>query len=320
MRNWTKPADSGQPETVGVLLFEQFSNQCLANAVEPLRAVNEILGRDHYRWRYLSIDTGPVASSSGLPVLPSGQLAQDPGGDYLFVLPSHGVRALATPRTLAGLRGAAARYATLVGMDTGSWLLAAAGLLDGHRATIHGFELAAFAETFDQVEVAGDRYVIDGKVVTGGGAMATFDLMLELIGRTHGDAMRLEVAAYFLSHGTTSVASAQLRRSGTALVDDCVALMSAQVETPLSIPELAEQLGTYQKRLTRAFQRQFGAPPQTVYKRLRLAAARRYAEQSGFSMAEIALRCGYQNPAAMTRAFVQEFGVPPTALRKAATH
>ena len=84
MRNWTNPAVA--PQEVAVLLFPRFSNLCLANAVEPLRAANEILMREAYRWRFVTLDGETVESSSGLPVLPHGPLRDHPGGDHLVVL------------------------------------------------------------------------------------------------------------------------------------------------------------------------------------------------------------------------------------------
>ena len=85
------------PAQIGVLLFERFSNHCLANAVEPLRAANTLSRRRLYAWRFLTPDGRPVTSSGGMPVLPEMRLADHPGGACLLVLPSYGFRALLTP-------------------------------------------------------------------------------------------------------------------------------------------------------------------------------------------------------------------------------
>jgi AraC family transcriptional regulator, carnitine catabolism transcriptional activator len=112
-------------------LFDRFSNHCLANAIEPLRAANTFAGRTLYRWSFLSLDGAQVTSSSGLPVQPDTTLARHPGGDYLFLMPSYGFRDQAGPATARALRSAARRFGALVGMDTGAWLLAAAGFSRG---------------------------------------------------------------------------------------------------------------------------------------------------------------------------------------------
>lgn len=305
------------PQTIQVLLFEQFSNYCLANAIEPLRAANTLSGRTLYKWEFATIDGGPVNSSSGLPVLPAQKLSEATGGDFLFVMPSYGVRGHATPKTARALQAAANRFAHIAGFDTGSWLMAAADLLNGHSATIHWDELTAFEETFPQVTVTTDRFIRDGRFLTCGGATTAFDLVLDLLRQTHGEALHLEVASLFLHMDATEPRLAGATRGRHHLADRATALMRQSLEQPLTMPQIATELGITQRKLEKTFQVRFGASPRTVYKRLRLLAARRYVENADYPIAEIALRCGYQNAAAMTRAFVGEFDITPIGLRQA---
>lgn len=313
MRNWCAPPS--EPQEVAVLLFPQFSNHCLANAIEPLRAVNELLMREVYRWSFVTLDGTGVESSSGLPVTPNTRLRDHPGGAFLFVLSSGGVRRFATDATARALTSAASRFDCIVGMDTGAWLMARAGLLDGATATIHWDEFTAFSEAFSEIEVVTGRFVRDAARITCGGAMTAFDLALDLIRRAHGEALRLEVSAYFLHQSAEQPGDRALRARASTLVEAGIALMSANLEKPLKIGTVAARLGTTQRTLARAFRADLGAPPKTAYKRLRLTAARRYAQQSGYSIAEIALRCGYTDAASMTRAFVEQFGQPPSVFR-----
>ena len=150
------------PRRIGVLLFPSFSNHCLANAVEPLRGANTLSRRALYDWKFLGLDTAGVASSSGLIVQPQARLTDHPGGDALLVMPSYDFQRHATPDAQRALRAAAARFRCVAGLDTGSWLMAAAGLLDGRRATIHWDEMDSLAEAFPQVSVTPERFVIDG--------------------------------------------------------------------------------------------------------------------------------------------------------------
>lgn len=313
MRNWQINAVG--TEEVAVLLFPRFSNHCLANAVEPLRAANDFLMREAYLWEYTTLDGTPVASSSGLPVLPHRCLQDHPGGEFLFVASSYDVRSYATPATSRALNEAARRYRHIVGLDTGAWLMAHAGLLDGAQATVHWDELVAFSETFVDVDAVEAKYVIGRNVMTCGGAMTAFDLVLELIGRRHGEALKLEVASLFQHHSTVPIQHQLYGDRVSPLVSEALALMSANIETPLQIADLAARVQTTQRALNRAFHAELGAPPQTVYKRLRVAMARRYAQQSSHSIAEIAVRCGYRNAAAMTRAFGEQYQMSPSALR-----
>jgi transcriptional regulator GlxA family with amidase domain len=297
-----------RPREIGVLLFDRFSNLCLANAIEPLRAANTLSGRDLYRWSFLSVDGAGVVSSSGLPVQPDMPLSRHPGGDYLFVMPSYGFREHAGARTSRALRSAAARFGDLVGMDTGAWLLAAAGLLSGRRATIHWDEMVAFAEHFPDIDVREDRYVIDRNRITCGGVTTTFDLILDLIEAHHGAMLRLQVAALFLHNDRPLAGRVALPRTGRPVVDTALSVMRRNIEAPLPVSAVAKAAGVSQRSLGAAFRDTLALSPQAVYRSLRLREARRLAEGTRMSVAEIAGRCGYADPSALTRAFRAEFG------------
>jgi AraC family carnitine catabolism transcriptional activator len=94
-----------------------------------------------------------------------------------------------------------------------------------------------------------------------------------------------------------------------------VAVMQENLETPLSIGEIARRVGRRQKELEARMKAELGATPQAVYRRLRLILARKLVIETDHSISEIAFRTGYQDPAAMTRAFKAEFGLAPRSLR-----
>lgn len=298
---------------IGVLLFDGFSNHCLANTVEPLRAANTLAGRRVYDWQFLSLGPGAVTSSSGLQVAPHGVL-HEASGEMLMVMPSYGFQTHGGWPTQAGLRAAAGRFGTLAGLDTGSWLLALAGLLDGHRATIHWEELTRFAERFPEVDTCRERFVIDRDRITCSGAMAAFDLVTHLIGRDHGQALALEVAQMFM---TRDSARSHIGGAGSASrdVNAALALMQEHLEAPLPIPEIARRVGRSQKMLEARMGSDLGAGPARVYRRLRLNLARKLVAETDLTVSEIALRAGYENPSALTRAFRAEFNTTPRALR-----
>ena len=302
-----------------ILLFDRFSNHCLANTVEPLRAANELAPGNLYAWRYLTIDGRSVRSSSGLSVEPEAALRDGASGDYLLLLPSYGFRQLATPTCLSAIRAAAPHYGALIGLDTGSWLLAEAGLLAGRSATIHWHELDGFSERFPEVEVRRERYVVDGDRITCGGAMATFDLVTRLIAEHHGEALRLEVDHMFMHEGTVGHAPGGWPTAKSGTVQRAVGLMRAHLENPLTVDAIAKRTGRTQRGLEQLFRRELGASPRTVYRRIRLLAVRKLVEETELPVAEIAVRCGYANPSAMTRAFKAEFGAAPRAARSGDT-
>ncbi|WP_305986130.1 GlxA family transcriptional regulator [Roseibium sp. MMSF_3544] len=307
---------SGSLQTISVLLFENFSNHCLANTIEPFRAANTIARRELYSWQHASLTGGTVKSSSGLPVETLSMSDLGAKGDYLIVMPSYGFSSLASPKMNQTLRAARKRFATIIGMDTGAWLLAKAGLLDGRRATIHWDEFTNFLEAFPAVDVVEDRYVIEEDLATCGGASTAFELTLELIRRKHSPMFALEIAALFMHGDKLEMHDPLQRRTTDALVRSATALMRKSLETPLPIPELARQLRSDQRTLEDRFQRQMNMTPRKVYKGIRLREARRLVELTNLSVAEIAERCGYRNTSAMIRAFRQEFGFAPGHYRR----
>ncbi|WP_289041577.1 helix-turn-helix domain-containing protein [uncultured Aliiroseovarius sp.] len=315
MQYWSK--STRQTRKIGFLLFDRFSNMALANLLEPLRATNTLLGRQAFEWQICTPDNGVVHSSSGLPVMPTTRLGDLGRGDYLCAVSSYGHRSLATPATAKTLRALSDRFDTMVGVDTGAWLLAAAGLLDGHRATIH-FDLQdAFGERFPMIDVERARWVRDGSRITCSGGMAAFELTCDLIGADHGAALLLEITRLFMSDSATAP-QAMARVRGDRRVDACLREMEANIEAPIPLPVLARQVGCRQRDLEQRFQKHFGATPQKVYRRLRLNAARRMLESGGLSIAEVALRAGYGDASAFSRAFRTEFGLTPRDVARGA--
>lgn len=312
MPDWTKPTSRGY--TVGVLLFERFSMHCLANTVEPLRAANGLLGREVYRWDVLTLDGAAVTSSSGFTIRPKRRLSDAAGGDLLVLLPGYDARAHATAGCSRALRAAARRFPTFVGFDMGSWLLAEAGLLDGHEATIHFEELDAFAERYPEVRACRRRWVRDRNLWTAGGAMAAYELVVDWLAEVHGAALSLEIASIFM-HPDAEAPRQDLPGRSDRYVARALSEMAANIETPLGIPELARSAGCPQRELERRFSKVLGATPRRVYARLRLNTARRLLADGGRQVAEVALRCGYADSSAFSRAFRREFGAAPRDFR-----
>jgi transcriptional regulator GlxA family with amidase domain len=315
---WMK--DHAALQQIDLLLFDDFSGHCLANTVEPMRAANTLAGREIYAWRFLTLDGAPVVSSAGMEVNPHGALSGCQG-DMLVAMPSYRYRHFADGASNRALRAAALHYTIMAGFDAGAWLLASANLLEGRCATIHWQELDSFAEAFPQVEAQRLRHVQDGNRITCSGALAAFDLMLELIGQRHGQSLRLEVAALFMSPEITPSHAAPVTTTQTNIlarsrsVARALALMQAHIETPLTIVEIARQIGRNRKDLEQRMKAQLGATPQAIYRHLRLIQARKLVLETDLSVAEVALRSGYEDPSAMTRAYRAAFGTTPRQMR-----
>ena len=300
------------PTQISILLFDRFSNHCLANVLEPLRAANDLSSQQVFEWNIVVLGGQRVRSSSGLRLEADAQLA-DMRGDILMVMPSYGFLTHANVTSSRALRAAARRFDILAGLDTGSWLLAEAGLLDDYRATIHWDELDRFSERFSDIDVQKEAVIYDRDRITCGGASTAFALAMQMIEKQHGAALRLRVEHLF----SGAYAQRPVRRGGIAA--RAVDLMRAHIEEPLPIAQLAQQLGRSQKHLEQQMLARLGAAPQVIYRRIRLERARQLSLDTTISVAEISLRCGYQDASAMTRAFRSEYGTTPQALRRALT-
>ncbi|WP_299151421.1 helix-turn-helix domain-containing protein [uncultured Tateyamaria sp.] len=310
------PKSQAAPQQFDILLFDQFSNHCLANTVEPLRAANTLSQRTLYTWRFCTMDGQTVRSSSGMEVTPHGALGDTWGGS-LVVMPSYGVRALDHGDVIRPLARALKRYDTLIGMDTGSWLLARAGALNGRRATIHWDVLDSFAEAFPDIDTVRNRFVVDGARLTCSGAMAAFDLVAHLISEHHGPLLALEVGQLFMSPEATSRPLNTPIRAGRT-VTRAIAIMQAHLDQPIAISTLAHSLGCTQKTLEARVRDAMQMTPQALYRRLRLNHALALLQDTDQPISEIAGRCGYETPSALSRAFRATFDQTPSAVRGAA--
>ncbi len=301
------------PQKIAILLFDRFSNLCLANCLEPMRAANTFAGRAAYEWRFYTPDGDLVRSSSDLPVMPDASIDQMPRCDTLIVMASYAHLRHDTGQTRRLLRAAAQRARVVIGFDSGTWLMASAGLLDGYQATLHADLHEAFSERFHEVDLQSSGHVIDRNRITCAGAMTAFGLMHRLIGGHLGQSIATDIEALFLAKDAPAQPTLAAR---DPVVKRALAEMRAQLETPLSLAQLARRLGTSPKTLARRCEAAMGTSPGRIYQHIRLSAAHQMVTEGTASIAEIAVRCGYENPSALTRAFKARFGVPPQALRR----
>ena len=310
MQKWTNHPDS--PVRIAFMVFNAFSGLCMANCLEPLRAANAVTHTHAFDWQILTLDGAPAQTSSGIRIVPHGALNTLKKCDYLFVHASYDHIRHDTRAARQALRRAAAKAGTLIGLDAGPWLLASAGLLDGRSATLHWDLLGAFSERFLDVHVTRARSVRDGDVITCAGALSALDMVLDLVSTHLGTAARLDVEDQFIKSDPAPDAP----DPADPLVAQALREMRDHLERPLTQPELTRRLSCQARTLDRHFRSALGAPPGTVYRHLRLSQARKLLEGTRLSVAEVALRTGYDSPAALARAVRARFGATPTALRQ----
>ena len=178
--------EAAEPERIGFLLVPKFSMIAFFSAVEPLRVANRLSGRQLYSWTIFSPDGKPVAASNGMTLLPDAAIDSVDSFPSLVVCASFQPEKAESEPLLAWLRRLDRTGAALGAVDTGTHVLARAGLLDGYRVTLHWESLSGFAEEFPDLNVTGELFEIDRRRFTAAGGTAPLDMMLHRIAARHG--------------------------------------------------------------------------------------------------------------------------------------
>ncbi|MEZ5773300.1 MAG: GlxA family transcriptional regulator [Hyphomicrobiaceae bacterium] len=324
MRSPFEPHARAESFALDIVLLPSFSLLSLAMTMEPLRAANRVAGEALYRWRLVSVDGCPVATSSGIALPVDAAFGDGAAADALIVVASFDVVRTARP-LLPGLRKLGRRGLPMGGVEAGSWVLAMAGLLDGRRATTHWEDLEEFARAFPRVDVVPDRFVVDRDRFTTGGAAPALDMVLDLIRAQHGMSLALDVASVFVYDEARPAAEPQrvVQMGHLALAEPRLAaairLMEERLSPTLPIEEIAASVGVGRRSLEMLFRRHLGLGPGGYYLDLRLNAARRMLSHPGHSVADIADATGFGSASAFARAFRSRFGESPTRAQCSAT-
>lgn len=303
------------------LLIDDFALMSYASVIEPFRAANILAGAPLYSWRHLSVDGRPARASNGIDVVVDGVLGRSESIDILFVCAGGNPAVFDDAATLARLRQAARRGARIGGVSGGPYLLARAGLLDGHRCTIHWEHQTAFAEAFPAVALERGLYVIDGARLSCAGGIAGLDLAIELIGDAHGPLLAAQVGEWYIRTEAREGAGEQRpslqRRYGVSHPGLLAALaaMAENIAEPLARERLAVIAGVSVRQLERLFAVQLGRTVGQEYLRIRLDAAVRLLRETSLSRIEVSVACGFADAGHFSRKFRARFGSSPSAAR-----
>ena len=244
--------------------------------------------------------------------------------DTLMVAGGDGVRAAQKDeRLVAWIRRAARRSRRVTSVCTGAFLLARAGLLDGHEATTHWSECHELERLYPAVNVKSDPiFVRSGAVYTSAGVTAGIDLALALVEEDLGPKVARDVARWlvlFLRRpGGQSQFSAALagQRAAREPLRDVQAWMVDHLDEDLSVPALSERAYMSPRNFARAIKREVGMTPGAYVETLRVERARALLETGDESVEQVALRCGFGTVETMRRVFRRRLGVSPGDYRE----
>jgi transcriptional regulator GlxA family with amidase domain len=307
--------------TVAVLALDQVIPFDLSTPIEVFTRTRLPDGRPGYRVRVCAereeIDAGAFTLRPrwGLDALRDADTVVVPGVSDPTALPS--------PEVCDALRSAAADGTRIASICTGTFPLAATGLLDGLRVTTHWLAAGLLASRHPRLDVDPDvLYVDNGRILTSAGAAAGLDLCLHMIRRDYGsavaaDAARLSVMplereggqAQFIAYDHTPTPQ------GSAL-ESLLEWLRANLGRELTLADIAAQAGTSTRTLIRRFREQTGTTPLQWLHRARIRQAQHLLETTGHSVERIGSQVGFGSPTAFRDRFKRTTGVSPQAYRR----
>lgn len=311
---------------VGFILSPSFSLLPFAGFIEGLRhAADEA---DHSRqifctWKVIASTLEPCRASCGVEVRPHERFPEPADFDYLVVVGGHLPECLELDEhTLRYLRDAHARDVGIVGLCTGSFMLAKAGLLAGRRCAVHTEHCHAFRTMFPEAEPVDDElFVRDGSILTCPGGSSALDLVFMLIETCCGRARATKALNSLLFDRRDRVSYLPkspysfLSSCGSAHVERAYQLMTKHISTPFPIARVCATIGTSERALTRLFSKYAGVSPAAVWRSMRLAHGKWLLVNSSKTVTQIALECGFVDNAHFSKWFKRTWGESPRAYR-----
>lgn len=314
---------------VGILVTPDFTLSPLALFTDCLRhAADEAdFGRQIYcQWTLLSHNRDAIASSCGYRVEPQSLLRDPTTFDYIAVVggPIHSNQGV--PAELLGyLQLAHAKGIKLIGLCTGSFVLAEAGLLDGKRCAVHFSLEQVLRQRYPNVRpIEGLPLVRDGDVLTCPGGITAVDAAREIVLR-HCGLSRARKAIQYLVAGNeqANFATSQLHpleEMALSCTDrrivQAVTIMRERMYEHLSISALARLIGASEKQLTKAFLQNLNTTPSALWRELRLDHTHWLVQNTDRSVAQIAYECGFSDSTHFCKSFKKRFSISPAQLRK----
>jgi len=309
---------------VTLLVLPESSMMSLASALDPMRAANRIADRRLFDWRIATLNGKSARLTCDLVIEPDTALDGNLHGDVLIVIASFNQQHHAGPAHLKLLKRLARNFSVVGGIEAGSWILARSGLLKGKSATTHWEDLEEFANRYPALDIRPDRFVIDGKVFTTGGASPTFDFMLYLIRRRYGYPLAMEVSSVFIYDGVHSATDTQplvslgMLENSEPRVAAAIHVMEQHIDDTLSIVQVAVQVDLSVRMLEYLFKQTLDLSPAAYYRRLRLQTARRMVVDARLKLQEIAVRTGFNSLSSFSRLFRNAYRQSPRECRNEA--
>lgn len=306
--------------SICIVATPHFNLSATTTFIDPFRVANYLIGTTTFSWSLLSEAGGNLRSSSGLAVQTealSSLVGQRP--DLVVVSSSWTPEQYCSEQVLSALSRCARNGAIVGGIDTGAVILARAGLLRGRMATVHYEHIDALIEIAPDTQVSEQLFVVDGPVFTCCGGSAAGDLALHLLRGFTDVSLANATARYLFHHDVRDESQSQNPKgaepTGYAtprIVRNAIDLMEANLEDPLTIPQISAKLGLSQRQLSRLFGTYVQKSPVEYYRDIRLDRARGLVTQTEMKFSEVAAASGFNSQVHFSRAYKARFGLSPS--------
>ncbi|WP_067686199.1 GlxA family transcriptional regulator [Nocardia jejuensis] len=311
---------------VAIWVFDGCAMLDVAGPADVLATASRVSAGPGYRIVVASPDGRPVRSDSGITIGADLSFAQAAAREDIdTVLVVGGLETLTVardPAHLADLRTASQRARRTTAVCTGALVLAAAGLLDGYRATTHWISSDYLRKGYPRVEVEPDRiFVRDRDRWTSAGVTAGIDLALALVEADHDRAVAHMVATalvvFVRRPGGQAQFSAQLRAqpARVPVLAELQRWLPDNLAQDVTVDALARRAGMTPRTFARQFRQQTGTTPAVFVAQLRVESAKRLLCTTELTVAAIASRVGFGNPETLHRAFTRALGTTPQRYR-----
>ncbi len=316
---------SGSVRRVVIVGYPDAELLDIACPADVLDAANRHGARPPYEILLASIDGHPFTSCSGLTLQPHLRLDQVSGDlDTVIVAGGWGSMPCAKDeRILEHLRRLARTARRIASVCTGAEVLAAAGLLNGRRATTHWRYAGKLAADYPAVTVDPvPLFIRHGNVYTSAGVTSGLDLTLSFVEADHGPSLAREAArslvTYLQRPGNQAQVSMFLAGPPPEHreVRDLTAYIAEHLDDDLGTPALATRAGISARQLTRLFDAHLGTTPSRYVRTVRTEQAARLLSGTDLPLATIARRCGFGSTETLRQAFLDHFDTPPSAYRR----
>lgn len=314
--------DIGATHTVGFLLTPNFSMIAFAAAVEVLRLTNYVTGAKAFAWRLYSPDGQSIEASNGVALAVDGSYADVGPMPEIIVCSGMDVQKYDHGALIAKLRKLAFYGVSIGAVCTGTYVLAKAGLLDGHRCAIHWENYDSFREEFPEIDATQELFEIDRNRFTCAGGTASIDMMLALITAKKGAVIAALVTDELIHHRMRDSHERQRMELRARLgvshpkLLAVIGEMDKRLERPVSCAQLARTVRLSPRQLERLFQRYLDTTPTRYYLEMRLNRARQLLRQTSMPILSVGLACGFVSASHFSKCYSEHFDRTPSEERK----